>query len=221
MPHVSDGYDRGHHHHDHHPDYHRSRRERGRFHDDYNDRDELKTSNAARENHNSESSIRGSSETKHHEQPITGRHHRHSHSPGSPRENPESRRRGRSETRHHERALTHHHTRDSHSAEPPRDHRRHHSDTHPLIKGHDKKFNAHLAEKAIGTAATTAFRLRHAEGSWVGSKGLKVVGVAVATAAIDGVFDREPKKHLLRHTAVGMVQGAVMDAFATSIPLGK
>jgi tellurite resistance protein len=55
----------------------------------------------------------------------------------------------------------------------------------------------------------------------VGSKGLKVVGAAVATAAIDGVFDRNPKEHVLRHIAVAMVEGAVMDAFASSSPLGN
>jgi hypothetical protein len=43
----------------------------------------------------------------------------------------------------------------------------------------------------------------------------------VTTAAIDEMFDKNPKEHILRHNmAVAMVQGAVMDAFATSSPMG-
>jgi len=72
-----------------------------------------------------------------------------------------------------------------------------------------------MAEKAIGAAAVTAYRLRDSEGSWAGRKGLRVVGAAVTTAAIDGLFDQNPKKHVLQHIAVSMVEGAVMDAFAT------
>jgi hypothetical protein len=35
------------------------------------------------------------------------------------------------------------------------------------------------------------------------------------------MFDKNPKEHILRHNmAVAMVQGAVMDAFATSSPMG-
>lgn len=162
-----------------------------------------------------DSDRRDQSKTRYYEEPVSHYHRRHSYSPRPPREHPKSIMRGRSETRQEERATTRHRPPYSHSAEPPSDRRRHHNNTN--TRSNDQHVsNGRLAEKAIATAAATAYRLRNSEGSWVGSKGLKIVGAAVATAAIDGVFDRQPKKHVLRHIAVSMVEGAVMDAFATS-----
>ncbi|CZR68837.1 uncharacterized protein PAC_18737 [Phialocephala subalpina] len=70
------------------------------------------------------------------------------------------------------------------------------------------------AEKAISAAATAAFRIRNDRGHWVGEKGFKVASAAVAAATIDTLLDVNPHEHPLRHIAVAMVQGAVMDKIA-------
>ncbi|KAH7348281.1 hypothetical protein BKA65DRAFT_500299 [Rhexocercosporidium sp. MPI-PUGE-AT-0058] len=71
--------------------------------------------------------------------------------------------------------------------------------------------NDRAAEKAIGAAATAAFRVRNDPGHWIGEKGLKVAGVAAAAATIDTLLDTNPHKHSLQHIAVGMIQGLVLD----------
>ncbi|KAL5316211.1 hypothetical protein ACEPPN_015256 [Leptodophora sp. 'Broadleaf-Isolate-01'] len=76
--------------------------------------------------------------------------------------------------------------------------------------------NNRAAEKAIGAAATAAFRVRNHSGHWIGEKGLMVAGVAASAATISVVLDTNPHKHSLQHIAVEMIQGVIMDQTTTS-----
>ncbi|KAK3995218.1 hypothetical protein QBC44DRAFT_366744 [Cladorrhinum sp. PSN332] len=219
MAYSSDEDDRGRHHPNYRTGRHRSRRERSRPHDYRDHRGGLETIDKEEED-SSGSSVRSRSGTRDNERAISQHHHQHSRSDGSRNRNSKSSKRGRSMIKHGE-PVTHIHTRHSHSAEPSRNHGRHWSRAQSRSAKEINSLNGRLAEKAVGTAATVAFRLRNSEGSWVGKRGLKVVGATVATTAIDAVFDRHPKEHALRHIAISMVEGAVMDVFATSSPLGS
>ena len=79
-----------------------------------------------------------------------------------------------------------------------------------------KKRYEHAVEKAIGAGSAAAFHVRGAEGSWVGAKGLKVVGAASAAALIDYALDKDPKNHKARHIALSMIQSSVVDAILRS-----
>ncbi|KAH8668053.1 hypothetical protein BGZ60DRAFT_538845 [Tricladium varicosporioides] len=72
------------------------------------------------------------------------------------------------------------------------------------------------AEKVISTAAAAAFRMRNDPGHWVGKKGFRVAGAAVAAATVDALLDTNPNKHPLKHIAASMVQGVVMDMITDS-----
>lgn len=63
----------------------------------------------------------------------------------------------------------------------------------------------HAIEKAIGAGSAATFRMRNSPGSWVGGKGLKVVGAASVAALIDYTLDQDPKKHAFRYIALSMV----------------
>jgi hypothetical protein len=76
--------------------------------------------------------------------------------------------------------------------------------------------NERAAEKAISAAATAAFRVHNDPGHWVGKKGIRVAGAAVAAATVDALLDTDPHEHPLQHIAVAMVQGFVMDKVTDS-----
>lgn len=78
-----------------------------------------------------------------------------------------------------------------------------------------RKRYEHAIEKAIGAGSAAAFHVRDHPGSWVGGKGLKVVGAASAAALIDYALDRDPKNHKFRHIAVSMFQGAMIETILT------
>lgn len=227
MRYSSDEDDRGRHHPDYRTDRHRSRREGSRLHDHHDHRADLEPMDKDEED-SSGSSVRSWSGTRDNERAIQQhQHHHHDHQQQHPRRarspnrNSNPSKRGRSEIKRDDQ-ITHLHTRHSHSAQTSRNHRRHRSRARSLTAAEERNsIRGRLAEKAVGTAAQVAFRLRNSEGSWMGSRGLKVVGATVATTAIDAVFDRHPKEHAIRHIAISMVEGAVMDIFATSSPLGK
>jgi hypothetical protein len=67
-------------------------------------------------------------------------------------------------------------------------------------------------EKAIGTATSSAFRVRYDDGSWLGSKGLKVGAATIGAAAIQCLLDPEPDKHPVWHAAVKVIQGKIVDS---------
>ncbi|KAH6645612.1 hypothetical protein BKA67DRAFT_585802 [Truncatella angustata] len=90
----------------------------------------------------------------------------------------------------------------------------HHSDSAQESSRHGSK-TEHAAEKAIETAASSAFRMRHDPGRWVGEKGLKVVTAAVAAAAIDAMLDANAKDHPLQHIVASMIQGVVKDVITS------
>jgi len=90
------------------------------------------------------------------------------------------------------------------------------SGRHNLLRPHSEnpattRRKEHAAEKAIGAASAAAFHVRSAEGSWVGAKGLKVVGAASAAALIDYTLNKDPKHHKARSVAVSMFQGGVIE----------
>ena len=233
MPYSSDEENRGRRHPDDRNDRHRTGREQSRLHDHRDHRADLESTDS-----DSGSSVRSWPGNRHNERAIKRHphdnyhrhyHHHHQHPRSarsrSPSWSPKPTERGRPEFRRDDQ-IAHLHPRHSHSVQPSKHHdQRHHhirSRARSLAAAQDRLgIRGRLAEKAVGTAAQVAFRLRNAEGSWVGTRGLKVVGATVATTAIDAVFDRHPKEHALRHIAISMVEGAVMDVFATSSPLGS
>jgi len=85
--------------------------------------------------------------------------------------------------------------------------RRHHSEVPPP----DRKRQDHAIEKAIGAGSAALYHVRNSPGSWVGGKGLKVIGVASAAALIDYTLDKDSKNHKLQHMAVSMLRSGVTD----------
>ncbi|KAB5542748.1 hypothetical protein GE09DRAFT_225400 [Coniochaeta sp. 2T2.1] len=93
----------------------------------------------------------------------------------------------------------------------PNTHRRSRSED-PMARNRKE----HAFEKAIGAGSAAAFHVRNSSGSWVGAKGLKVVGAASAAALIDYTLDRNPKDHKIWHTGVSLVQARVIEAILQS-----
>ncbi|KAB5517399.1 hypothetical protein GE09DRAFT_571778 [Coniochaeta sp. 2T2.1] len=89
---------------------------------------------------------------------------------------------------------------------------RHSRSEDPMAK--DRK--EHAFENAIGAGSAAAVHVRNSSGSWVGAKGLKVVGAASAAALIDYTLDRNPKDHKIWHTGVSLVQARVIEAILQS-----
>jgi hypothetical protein len=46
---------------------------------------------------------------------------------------------------------------------------------------------------------------------WVGEKGMRVAAAALSVAAIDALMGQNPKEHFVRHAAVSIVEGVVLD----------
>jgi hypothetical protein len=125
-------------------------------------------------------------------------------------------RRSRSMVRHQPHQS--HHRDHSHSrsrASSRSSHRRNTARAHSEDPATRKRYE-HAIEKAIGAGSAAAFHVRHADGSWVGAKGLKVVGAASAAAFIDYAFDKDPKHHKARHVALSMIQGSMVEAIVHS-----
>ena len=127
-----------------------------------------------------------------------------------------SRERARSETRHHrqssERHLrqpeTHHRQRPR-SIGPSQSGRHGHREDGGRRAEHDRK-KEHATENAIGVAAKAVYHVRGEAGSWVGTKGVKVIGAAVASAAIEVLLDPGPGKHVIQDMGKSAVQKAVV-----------
>jgi len=74
-----------------------------------------------------------------------------------------------------------------------------------------RKRREHAVEKAIGAGSAAIFHVRNSPGSWVGGKGLKVIGAASAAALIDYTLDKDSKNHKVRHIAASMLQGGIIE----------
>ncbi|MCJ1336042.1 hypothetical protein MMC09_001317 [Bachmanniomyces sp. S44760] len=75
-------------------------------------------------------------------------------------------------------------------------------------RGGDRNAKIQQAVKAALTAgAVEAFRSRKEPGGWAGDKGKRVLTAAIGAGGIDGIVDRDPNKHGMRHTAEAVIGG--------------
>jgi len=125
--------------------------------------------------------------------------------------------RARSETRHHRQPSERHQLqpRQHHSQRPrsigPSENGRHgHGEDGGRTSEHGRK-KEHATEHAIGVAAKAAYHVRGEAGSWVGTKGAKVIGAAAASAAIDILLDPGPENHVVKELGRSAVQKAVVE----------
>jgi len=124
--------------------------------------------------------------------------------------NDQSRRRSHSETRHNLRVGEYNprHSRSIARPESTGGHRDHEPSHH--IAARDKAIEK-AAEKAISAAAAAVFHLREERGSWMGEKGVKVLGAAAAAALIDGLLN-SGSEHAVHGFVVSCIDKAVGDS---------
>ncbi|KAJ9236597.1 hypothetical protein DTO169E5_5588 [Paecilomyces variotii] len=100
--------------------------------------------------------------------------------------------RPRRERRRHRRSY-------SYSSSPSRSRSRHRDKSEGRI--------AQAVKTAITAGAAEAFRLRKEPGPWNGEKGRRVLTAAIAASGVDGLIDRDPKKHTKRHIIEATLAG--------------
>lgn len=70
------------------------------------------------------------------------------------------------------------------------------------------------AKAALVAGAVEAFRSRKVQGPWTGEKGQRIATAALGAAGIDGLIDRDPKKHEKRHVIESALGGIATSRLA-------